>query len=128
MERENRLRNRVEQQRWKIRQQGKQILDLVAKLNDFNAHVRQVIRWYQMQCDETAAKFSQDESETGQQMYWRADGASDALEWLVSQFPDKPLPQAKLPLNYHSDTERNTGAGNLTCSGSPLTAEQGSGE
>lgn len=69
--------------KWKIRHQGKQIVALVDKLNNHDSRVAAIIREYQMQCEETAAKLADDESETGQLMYWRADGASDALEALL---------------------------------------------
>lgn len=40
---------------------------------------------YRRQCEQTATKLSEATDETNERMYWRADGASDALEALADR-------------------------------------------
>lgn len=68
-----------------------------SKWKTHQAHVQQVIKDYQAKCDETAAKYAEDETETGQQLYWRADGASDAMEALLILVRGNTNESQKLP-------------------------------
>jgi len=86
-----RNKNKWKQKRWKIRHQAKQIINLVERLNHFNANARKIIIDYQLECEQTAAQYCESPTETGQRLYWRADGAIDALEFLLTKFPDRPI-------------------------------------
>lgn len=76
-------KRRNEWLKWKIRTQAKQIAALSDKLKTHQSDIQQAIKDYQAMCDETAAKYAEDETETGRQLYWRADGASDAMDALL---------------------------------------------
>lgn len=53
------------------------------------------VKNYRLKCEETGTKLSDSEDESSQRMYWRADGAADALETVERELQSLTLDQVE---------------------------------
>jgi hypothetical protein len=51
----------------------------------------EIAKDYRLRCEQTGCDLADKEDESSQRMYWRADGASDALEIIEGQIKDAAI-------------------------------------